>query len=117
MDRKHSLQFLHRRAVVMLLIAIGCRANRGPRDRDTAGVAARAPTGMDSASALRVGQRALVPLPWADSLLVKRYTATDSGYEFALELPEPKDPNIYNLAGGVVFVRRDGAIRILEHYR
>ena len=108
---------VYRAALVAVFLTIGCHPRGAAKDVDTSGAAARTPGAIDSASALRLGQRALLPLPWADSLIASVYVASDSGYEFALKLPEPKDPNVYNLAGGVVFVRRDGSIRVLEHYR
>lgn len=72
---------------------------------------------VDSAKAVAIARPLVIRKPWSDSLYVRRFERTESGYDIELVMPQPRDPNVYNLVGAIVHVSLDGRARVLEHYQ
>lgn len=72
---------------------------------------------VDSATAVRVARPLVVRQPWADSLGVRQYIVSDSGYTIELVFRESSDPNVFHLGGGVVHVSFGGTASVMKLYR
>jgi hypothetical protein len=116
--------------MAVALVGLSCTsespaARSSERPETQTGAVAGPAVRIDSATALRAARRAIIALPWSDSLIVRSFAATPDGYEFELVFPEPAPLppagaakyELVTIGGGVVFVRRDGGVQVVQRYQ
>ena len=109
---------LNRCCLACLVVVAACESEKSEvRQRDTLSPSAQRVTPAESVAALHRAQRALLPPPFADALIPRSITASDSGMEFELVPRQSSDPTTFSIGGGIVFVGRDGSVRIVKHYQ